>query len=43
VRSYFGFLVDKEVERQAKAAGMEQARQDVEARMTALRAAEVSE
>ena len=41
VRSYFGWLVDKEVERQARVAAVLEARKEVEARLSALRAAEV--
>jgi hypothetical protein len=42
VRSYFGWFVDKEVERQARVAAVLEAREEVEARLNALRAAEVS-
>ena len=41
VRSYFGWLIDKEVERQARVAAVLEAREEVEARLNALRAAEV--
>ncbi len=41
VRSYFGWLIDKEVERQARVAAVLEARKEVEARLSALRAAEV--
>ena len=41
VRSYFGWLIDKEVERQARVAAVLEAREEVEARLSALRAAEV--
>jgi len=43
VRSYFSFLVDKEVEKQAKIAAMTEARAAVESRLNAMRAAEVVE
>ena len=42
VRSYFSWLIDKEVERQARVAAILEAREEVEARLNALRAAEVS-
>lgn len=41
VRSYFGWLIDKEVERQARVAAVLEAREEVEGRLNALRAAEV--
>lgn len=41
VRSYFGWLIDKEVERQARVAAVLEAREEVEARLNTLRAAEV--
>jgi hypothetical protein len=41
VRSYFGWLIDKEVERQARVAAVLDAREEVEGRLNALRAAEV--
>ena len=41
VRSYFGWLIDKEVERQARVAAVMEAREEVEVRLNALRAAEV--
>ena len=42
VRSCFGWLIDKEVERQARVAAILEAREEVENRLNALRAAEVS-
>jgi hypothetical protein len=42
VRSYFGWLIDKEVERQARVAAVLEARKEVEGRLNALRATEVS-
>ena len=42
VRSCFGWLIDREVERQARVAAILEAREEVEARLNALRAAEVS-
>lgn len=41
VRSYFGWLIDKEVERQARVAAVLEAREEVEARLNTLRTAEV--
>ena len=41
VRSCFGWLIDKEVERQARVAAVLEARKEVENRLNALRAAEV--
>ena len=41
VRSYFSWLIDKEVERQARVAAVLEAREEVEDRLNALRAAEV--
>ena len=41
VRSCFGWLIDKEVERQARVAAILEAREEVEDRLNALRAAEV--
>ena len=41
VRSYFSWLIDKEVERQARVAAILEAREEVEDRLNALRAAEV--
>ena len=43
VRSYFAWLVDKEIERQAKAAAYEEFRMSTENRLQQLRSAEVSE
>ena len=43
VRSYFAWLVDKEIERQAKAAAHEEFRMSTENRLQQLRSAEVSE
>ena len=43
VRSYFAWMIDKEVERQAKAAAHEELRMSAENRLQQLRSAEVSE
>lgn len=43
VRSYFAWMIDKEVERQAKAAAHEELRMSAENRLQQLRAAEVVE
>lgn len=41
IRSYFGWLIDREVERQARVAAVMEARAEVESRLIRLRAAEV--